>query len=207
MKTFPPTGGISCCRNIRGIYWRRKIPYFQVTKFSKEWKIWPKTHCLVFDLFVGKFSNKHHYNLKIRRIFFFWYFCPKWLLPKLLVLKVDLCIKVVALIKITTVIVWITPSAWVLTVFLSVHRSTSLATNEGCSDMSNFIAMKRKIWVIIYRRRRQLSQFTSASLFSLETVKRILDRRLKISRPRWMNSRVYSKAFHYQSMRLVSQLI
>ena len=60
---------------------------------------------LVFALFVGNFSNKHHYNLlKILRIFCLWYFCPKWLIPELFVLKVDLCIKVVALIKITTVL-------------------------------------------------------------------------------------------------------
>ena len=46
-------------------------------KLSKEWKIWPKTHFLVFALFVGNFSNKHHYNLlKILRIFYIWYFCP-----------------------------------------------------------------------------------------------------------------------------------
>ena len=78
--------------------------FFKVTKFSKEWKVWPKTHFLVFVLFVGNFSNKHHYNLlKILRIFCFWYFCPKWLFPELFVLKVDLCTKVVALIKITTV--------------------------------------------------------------------------------------------------------
>ena len=37
--------------------------FFNVTKFSKEWKIWPKTYFLIFVLFVGKFSNKHHYNL------------------------------------------------------------------------------------------------------------------------------------------------
>ena len=59
---------------------------------------------LLFALFIGNFSNKHHYNLsKIPRIFSFWYFCPKWLFLKLFVLKVDLCVKVVALIKITTV--------------------------------------------------------------------------------------------------------
>ena len=57
-----------------------------------------KLHFLVFALLVGNFSNKHHYNLlKILRIFCFWYFYPKWLFPKLFVLKVDLCIKVVAL--------------------------------------------------------------------------------------------------------------
>ena len=73
-------------------------------KFSKEWKIRPKTYFLVFALLVGNFSNKHHYNLlKILRIFCFWYFCLKWLFPKLFVLTVDLCITVVALIKITTV--------------------------------------------------------------------------------------------------------
>ena len=45
--------------------------FFNVTEFSKEWKIWPKTHFLVFALFVGNFSNKHHYNLlKILRIYF-----------------------------------------------------------------------------------------------------------------------------------------
>ena len=78
--------------------------FFEVTKFWKEWKIWPKTHFIVFALFVGNFSNKHHYFLlKILRIFCLWYFCPKWLFPKLFVLKVDLCIEVVALIKITTV--------------------------------------------------------------------------------------------------------
>ena len=78
--------------------------FFNVTKFSKEWKICPKMHFLVFALLVGNFSNKHHYNLpKNLRIFCFWYFCPKWLFPELFVLKVDLCIKVVALIKITTV--------------------------------------------------------------------------------------------------------
>ena len=81
-----------------------KFHVFKVTKFWKEWKVWPTTPFLVFVLFVGNFSNKHHYNLKILRIFCFWYFCPKWLFPKLLVLKVDLCIKVVALIKITTVV-------------------------------------------------------------------------------------------------------
>ena len=71
---------------------------------SKEWKIWPKMHFLVFALFVGNFSNKYHYNLlKILRIFCFWYFYPKWLILKLFVFKVDLCIKVVTLIKITTV--------------------------------------------------------------------------------------------------------
>ena len=49
-----------------------RFSFFQVTKFSKEWKIWPKTHFLVFALFVGNFSNKHHYNLlKILRIFCF----------------------------------------------------------------------------------------------------------------------------------------
>ena len=80
------------------------INFFKVTNFSKEWKVCPKTHFLVFALFVGKFSNKHHYNLlKILRMFCFWYFCPKSLFPKLFVFKVDLCIKVVALIKITTV--------------------------------------------------------------------------------------------------------
>ena len=78
--------------------------FFNVTKFSKEWKIWLKTHFLGFALFVGNFSNKHHYNLlKILRIFCLRYFCPKWLFPELFVLKFDLCIKVVALIKITTV--------------------------------------------------------------------------------------------------------
>ena len=57
------------------------INFFRVTKFSKEWKVWPKTHFLVFALFVGNFLNKHHYNLlKILRIFCFWYFCPKWLI-------------------------------------------------------------------------------------------------------------------------------
>ena len=77
--------------------------FFKVTKFSKEWKICPKTHFIVFALVVGNISNKHHYNLlKILRIFSFWYFCPKWLFPKLFVFKFDLCIKVVALIKITT---------------------------------------------------------------------------------------------------------
>ena len=80
------------------------IQLFKVTKFSKEWKIGLKMHFLVFAPFVGNFSNKHHYNLpKVLRIFCFWYFCPKWLFPKLFVLKVDLRIKVVALIKITTV--------------------------------------------------------------------------------------------------------
>ena len=50
--------------------------YSNVTTFSKEWKIWPKTRFLVLALFVGNFSNKHHYNLvKILRIFCFWYFC------------------------------------------------------------------------------------------------------------------------------------
>ena len=77
--------------------------FFKVTKFSKEWKVWPKTHFLAFVLFVGNFSNKHYNLLKILRIFCFWYFCPKWLFPELFVLKVDLCTKVVALIKITTV--------------------------------------------------------------------------------------------------------
>ena len=80
------------------------INIFKVTKFSKEWKVWPKTHFPVFALFVGNFSNKHHYNLlKILWIFCFWYFCPKWLVAKWFVFKVDWCIKVVALIKITTV--------------------------------------------------------------------------------------------------------
>ena len=79
------------------------IYFFIVSKFSEEWKIWLKTHFLVFALFVGNFSNKHDYNLKILRIFCFWHFCPKLLFLKLFVLKVDLCIKVVALIKITTV--------------------------------------------------------------------------------------------------------
>ena len=61
--------------------------FFNVTKFSKEWKIWPKTHFLVFALFVGNFSNKDHCNLlKNLRIFCFWYFCPKWLFPELFVL-------------------------------------------------------------------------------------------------------------------------
>ena len=65
----------------------------------------PKTHFLVFAPFVGIFSNKHHYNLlKVLKIFWFWYFCPKWLFLKLFLLKVDLCIKVVALIQITTVL-------------------------------------------------------------------------------------------------------
>ena len=64
--------------------------FFNVTKFSKEWIVWPKTHFLVFALFVGNFSNKHHYNLlKILRIFCYWYFCPKSLFPKLFVFKVD----------------------------------------------------------------------------------------------------------------------
>ena len=76
----------------------------KVTKFSKKWKIWPKTFFLVFALPVGKFSNKHHYNLlKIPRIFCIWFFCPKWLFSKLSVLNFKLCIKVVALIKIMTV--------------------------------------------------------------------------------------------------------
>ena len=34
-----------------------QLLFFIVTKFSKEWKIWPKTLCLVFVLFVGNFSN------------------------------------------------------------------------------------------------------------------------------------------------------
>ena len=38
--------------------------FFKVTKFSKERKIWPKRHFIVFALFVGDFSNKHHYNLQ-----------------------------------------------------------------------------------------------------------------------------------------------
>ena len=81
------------------------INFFKVTIFSKEWKVWPKTRFLVFALFVENFSNKHHYNLlNILRIFCFWYFCLKWLFLKLFVLKIDLCIKVVALIKITTVV-------------------------------------------------------------------------------------------------------
>ena len=46
------------------------IKLFKVTKFSKEWKIWAKTHFLVFALFVGNFSNKHDYNLKFLRIFY-----------------------------------------------------------------------------------------------------------------------------------------
>ena len=80
------------------------INFFRFTKFSKGWKVWPKTHFLVFVLFVRNFSNKHHYNLlKILRIFCLRHFCPKWLFPKLIVFKVDLCIKVVALIKITTI--------------------------------------------------------------------------------------------------------
>ena len=78
--------------------------FFQVMKFLKKEKIWPKMHFLVFAPFVGNFSNKHHYNLlKILRIYCFWYFCPKRLFSKLFVLKVDLCIKVVALFKITIV--------------------------------------------------------------------------------------------------------
>ena len=71
---------------------------------QKKWKIWPKTHFLVFALFVGNLSNKHHYNLlQILRIHCFWYFCPKWLFPKLFLFKFEFCIKVVALIKITIV--------------------------------------------------------------------------------------------------------
>ena len=66
------------------------INFFKVTKFSKEWIVWPKAHFLVFALFVGNFSNKHHYNfLKIVRLFWFWYFCPKSLFPKLFMFKVD----------------------------------------------------------------------------------------------------------------------
>ena len=38
------------------------------------------------------------------RIFYFRSFSPKWFFSKLLVVKVDLCIEVVALIKITTVL-------------------------------------------------------------------------------------------------------
>ena len=80
------------------------LEFFKVLKFSKEWKIWLKTHFLVLALFVGNFSNKHHYNfLKILRTFCFRYFCPKWLFSKLIVLKVDLCNIFVALIKIKTV--------------------------------------------------------------------------------------------------------
>ena len=75
--------------------------FFNVAKFSKEWKIWPKTHFLVFALLVEIFQIKNHYNLlQSLRTLCFWYFCPKWLFPELFVLKVDLCIKVVALIKI-----------------------------------------------------------------------------------------------------------
>ena len=32
--------------------------FFNVTIFSKEWKIWPKTHFLVFALFVKKFFKQ-----------------------------------------------------------------------------------------------------------------------------------------------------
>ena len=78
--------------------------FFKVTKLSKKWILWPKTHLLIFALFVRNFSNKHHnILLKTLRRFCFWYFCPKLLFPKLFVLKVDLGIKVVALIKIPTV--------------------------------------------------------------------------------------------------------
>ena len=52
--------------------------FLKLTKLSKEWKIWRKTHFLVFALYVGIFSKKHHYNLlKILRVFYFWCFCPK----------------------------------------------------------------------------------------------------------------------------------
>ena len=45
---------------------------------------------LVFALFVGNFSSKHQYILlKFLRIFCFSHFCPKWLFPKLFVLKFD----------------------------------------------------------------------------------------------------------------------
>ena len=80
------------------------ITFYRVTKFSKEWTIWAKTHFLVFVLFVGNFSNKYDYILpKNLRKFCFCYFCPNWFVPKLFVLKVDLCNKIVALVKITTV--------------------------------------------------------------------------------------------------------
>ena len=107
MKTFSPTDDISRHRNIRGIYRCNRIPklYLKVTKFSKKWKIWPKTHLLVLALSGGNFSNKHHYNvLKFLRIFCWWNFCPNWLFSKLFVLKVDLCIKAFALIKVMTVV-------------------------------------------------------------------------------------------------------
>ena len=77
------------------------VKLFKVTKILKQWKIWPKMHFFDFVLFVGNFSNKHeNILLNILRIFGFRYLCPKSLLPKLFVLKVDLCIKVVELIKI-----------------------------------------------------------------------------------------------------------
>ena len=45
--------------------------FFKVTKFSEEGKHWPKTHFLVFALFVGNLLNEHHYHLlKILRKFF-----------------------------------------------------------------------------------------------------------------------------------------
>ena len=77
--------------------------FFKVMKLSKKWKLWPKTHFLVFDLFVRNLNKDHNNLLKILRKFCFWYFRPKLLFPKLFGLKVDLSIKVVALIKITTV--------------------------------------------------------------------------------------------------------
>ena len=58
------------------------INFFNVTKFSKEWKIWPKTHFLFFALFVGNFSNKQNYNLlKILRIFCFMVLLSKMIFP------------------------------------------------------------------------------------------------------------------------------
>ena len=90
----------------QGHLWWTKIPPLIFLKYEilKRMENLAKNAIYSFTLVAGNFSNKHHYNLlKILRIFCFRYFCPKWLFPKLLALKVDLCIKVVALIKIMTV--------------------------------------------------------------------------------------------------------
>ena len=67
-----------------------QLLFFESYEILKRMESLAKTHFLVFALFVGNVSNKHHYNLlKFLRIFFFWYFCPKSLFPKLFVFKVD----------------------------------------------------------------------------------------------------------------------
>ena len=59
--------------------------FFIVTKFSKEWKIWPKTRFLVFVLFVGNISNKHHYNLlKILKNILFLILLSKMIIPEVI---------------------------------------------------------------------------------------------------------------------------